>query len=28
LHAPGKPAQLLPELLTTGIVKEALAALP
>jgi thiol:disulfide interchange protein len=25
LHAPGKPAQLLPELLTTGIVKEALA---
>jgi thiol:disulfide interchange protein DsbD len=27
LHAPGKPAQLLPELLTTGIVKEALAAL-
>jgi thiol:disulfide interchange protein len=28
LHAPGKPAQLLPELLTTGIVKDALAALP
>ena len=27
LHAPGKPPQLLPELLTTGIVKEALAAL-
>ena len=27
LHAPGKPVQLLPELLTTGIVKEALAAL-
>ncbi|MBL8310404.1 MAG: thioredoxin family protein [Burkholderiales bacterium] len=27
LHAPGKPAQLLPELLTTGIVKEALAKL-
>jgi thiol:disulfide interchange protein/DsbC/DsbD-like thiol-disulfide interchange protein len=27
LHAPGKPAQLLPELLTTGIVKEALASL-
>ena len=28
LHAPGKSPQLLPELLTTGIVKEALAALP
>jgi thiol:disulfide interchange protein DsbD len=28
LHAPGKAPQLLPELLTTGIVKEALAALP
>jgi thiol:disulfide interchange protein/DsbC/DsbD-like thiol-disulfide interchange protein len=27
LHSPGKPAQLLPELLTTGIVKEALASL-
>jgi len=27
LHAPGKPEQLLPELLTTGIVKEALAKL-
>ncbi len=27
LHAPGKPAQLLPELLTTGIVKDALASL-
>jgi thiol:disulfide interchange protein len=27
LYAPGKPAQLLPELLTTGIVKDALAAL-
>ena len=28
LHAPGKAPQLLPELLTTGIVKEALVALP
>ena len=28
LHAPGKPPQLLPELLTTGIVKDALSALP
>ncbi len=28
LHAPGKSPQLLPELLTTGIVKDALAALP
>jgi len=28
LHAPGKAPQLLPELLTTGIVKDALAALP
>jgi thiol:disulfide interchange protein/DsbC/DsbD-like thiol-disulfide interchange protein len=28
LHTPGKPAQLLPELLTTGIVRDALAALP
>ncbi|MBC7708646.1 MAG: thioredoxin family protein [Rhizobacter sp.] len=28
LHAPGKAPQLLPELLTTGIVKEALLALP
>lgn len=27
LHAPGKPVQLLPELLTPGIVKDALAAL-
>ena len=27
LHAPGKPPQLLPELLTTGIVKDALSAL-
>jgi thiol:disulfide interchange protein len=27
LHVPGKPAKLLPELLTTGIVKEALASL-
>ncbi len=27
LHAPGKPVQLLPELLTTGIVKDALAKL-
>ena len=27
LHAPGKPPQLLPELLTTGIVKDALASL-
>ncbi len=27
LHAPGKPAQLLPELLTTGIVKDALNSL-
>ena len=28
LHAPGKSPQILPELLTTGIVKDALAALP
>ena len=28
LHAPGKAPQILPELLTTGIVKEALSALP
>ena len=28
LHAPGKSPQVLPELLTTGIVKDALAALP
>jgi len=28
LHAPGKAPQILPELLTTGIVKDALAALP
>ena len=28
LYAPGKPPQILPELLTTGIVKDALAALP
>ncbi len=28
LHAPGKAPKLLPELLTTGIVKEALVALP
>ncbi len=28
LHAPGKAPQLLPELLTTGIVKDAIAALP
>ncbi len=28
LHAPGKPPQILPELLTTGIVKDALVALP
>ncbi|MGL4231383.1 MAG: protein-disulfide reductase DsbD family protein, partial [Casimicrobium sp.] len=27
LHAPGKPVELLPELLTTGIVKDALARL-
>ncbi|TAG28296.1 MAG: protein-disulfide reductase [Burkholderiales bacterium] len=27
LHAPGKPVELLPELLTTGIVKEALSKL-
>ncbi len=27
LHAPGKPVELLPELLTTGIVKQALANL-
>lgn len=27
LHAPGKPVQLLPELLTAGIVKDALARL-
>jgi len=27
LHAPGKPAEVLPELLTVGIVKEALAKL-
>ena len=28
LHAPGKSPQILPELLTTGIVKDALAVLP
>ena len=28
LHAPGKSPQILPELLTTGIVKDALTALP
>ncbi len=28
LHAPGKAPQILPELLTTGIVRDALAALP
>jgi len=28
LHAPGKAPQLLPEILTTGIVREALNALP
>ena len=28
LHAPGKAPQILPELLTPGIVKDALAALP
>lgn len=28
LHAPGKAPQVLPELLTTGIVKDALAELP
>ena len=28
LHAPGKSPQILPELLTAGIVKDALAALP